>query len=49
MYAQTFAAATMKGTRKKEDQGKDRGTRLKRIIFVLETKTRQAILRDRRK
>jgi hypothetical protein len=39
----------MKGTRKKEDQEKDRGTRLKRIIFILETITRQAILRDRQK
>jgi hypothetical protein len=45
---QTFAADTAEGTRKKEDHEKDRGTRLNRIIFIVETKTGQAILRDRR-
>jgi len=46
--AQTFATATVDGTRKEEDHEKDRGTSLKRIIFIVETKTRQAILRGRR-
>jgi hypothetical protein len=44
--AQTYAQTTMERARKK-DHEKDRGTRLKRIIFIVETKTRQAILRDR--
>jgi hypothetical protein len=44
----TFSAATMEGTRKQEDHEKDRETRLKRIIFIVDTKTRRAIFRDRR-
>jgi hypothetical protein len=38
-----LATGTMERTRKKEDHVTERGMRLKRIVFIVGTKTRQAI------